>query len=309
MPNKIQRAARERQQKTGESYRTALMHVHAAMAPKPEAPPRVLLGPWVADDMPGVPRGTMTRLVVVPGAREPKPLIVAFAGNGWKVLLAPGTAPALVQGSFAAPTEQIARLYADDYLHANGFSGPGVSPLPAGYPPLRPREDARVPSRYEPSVLEQAAKCACGYIGEDIVSRYDPCPECGGVAVLPAERLLRFVVEDNTRGDGSDAPARPALSFGVRAFSRRWGRAETLTFTRTDDGWYISNGAHRHPTRPDGGRWGDKRAGGHRGLGFFLVNEDYLRASDDALAEVLSTLWTRQPPVAEARARMQALFV
>lgn len=307
MPNKIQRAARERQKKSGESYSTALMHVRATMAAEPERPQGVLLGPWVTDDMPGVSSGTVTRLLVGSEDVTSKPLVVAFAVNAWKVFLAPGTAQALVQGSFAAPTGQIARLYADDFLYSRGFSGTGVGPLPPGYPPLRTREDTHVASSYEPSVLLQAAKCECGYVGEDIVDRHAFCPECNGCTVLMAHRLLPLAKADGDSLDSRGAVEVP-LSFGVRAFSRRRGRAETLTFSRTDDGWFIENPGHRHPTRPDGSRWKDRRAGGHRGLDFFLVNEDYVHTSWAALAEVLGSLWSSSTSPADARSKVQALF-
>lgn len=207
---KLVKAIRERMSRTGESYSTARMHLVSRVvevppeAPQvvlpeplpqvPPEPPRRVLSGWVPDPNPALPRSTLTRLLQGPASSptEAKPLIVIDRLRDWAVILAPGlTGP--IQGRFAAPSAEVACLYADDYLHGLGYVGPGIGPLPDGYPKLKDRVDARVPSRFSRSVMEEGARCECGHVGEEIGDRYHPCPSCGGVYILGAQALAEHL--------------------------------------------------------------------------------------------------------------------
>jgi hypothetical protein len=204
---KLNKAVRARMARTGETFSTARMHVLARLecgatdepdAPSPteaSPPPRtMLLSGWVEDLNPRLLEGTLTRFLRAPATSmaEAKPLVVVPAGWRWLVVLPHGKED-MVQGRFAAPSSKIACLYADDYLYRQGYTGPGIGPLPEGYPHLRDREDAWVPSEYDDGVLDRGAKCECGYVGVDIRNRYEPCPSCGGMGVIRPETFKGIV--------------------------------------------------------------------------------------------------------------------
>lgn len=127
--------------------------------------------------------------------RTPVPAVLVVPAMGWQVIFPHGT-NAPIEGRLAAPSAAIARAYADDYLNSRGDTGPGIGPLPSRYPPLRNRENVMVPmknpSQFDRGVMVEGAKCECGYVGEDIVSRYDACPGCGGVSILGLDQFRRF---------------------------------------------------------------------------------------------------------------------
>jgi hypothetical protein len=196
---KLSKAIRERMARTGESYSTARMHVLAKIAGNggdgaETTPTGPKLTNWLPDPNPRMPQGTLTRVRQEPTGNpaSDKPLLVVPRGFDWAVILAP-TLEGMIQGRFAATTSEIACLYADDFLHSKGFTGPGIGPLPESYPPLRGREDALVPSEYERSVLEQGARCECGYVGAIIRDRYQACPSCNGIAVMTADTLAEYL--------------------------------------------------------------------------------------------------------------------
>lgn len=200
MSNKKQKKAiRARMKRTGESYSTARMNHLAKLAGDrgggdETTPTGPTLTGWMRDPNPRMPEGTLIRV-----RREPtgnpahdKPLLVVPRGLDWAVILGP-TLNGMIQGRFAATSSKIACLYADDFLHSQGFAGPGIRPLPEGYPPLREREDALVPSADERSVLHRAAECECGYVGVDIRDRHRACPKCNGIAVMTAYTLSEYL--------------------------------------------------------------------------------------------------------------------
>jgi hypothetical protein len=192
---KLNKAVRDRMARTGERYTTARMHILAklegvSVGTDPVPRNDLVLGEWVEDPAPGGMPGTLTRMRIPASGPADKPLIVV-PGPGWRILHEPGSEGSL-QGRFAAPTAEIACLYADDYLHSIGYFGPGIGPLPEGYPPLRDRVSEHVQSEYDDTLLLEGARCECGYVGEDIRSRYRPCPSCGGLAIITVEAVADF---------------------------------------------------------------------------------------------------------------------
>lgn len=193
MSNKKQKKAiRARMMRTGETYSTARMNHLAKLGggDSQTIPTGPVLTGWMPDPNPRMPNGTLVRV-----RREPtgnpahdKPLMVVPRGLDWTVILGPAL-EGMIQGRFAATTSETACLYADDFLYSQGFAGPDIGPLPEGHPPLRGREDALVPSEDEHSMLQQGAKCECGYLGVDIRDRHRACPSCNGIAVLSAYTL------------------------------------------------------------------------------------------------------------------------